>query len=168
MEITLKIIVIILIISIIITPIVFYYNIIYKSKDIYDKISFRETMNLAGLPIVTFRQGENKLNFVLDTGAFSSIIDSRILDKLQYTELEGKSVGYGIDGKEHSMDRVGIILTYKDKNYSDAFRVLDMSKSFDSLKRDYGVTVHGLLSSSFFERYKYVLNYNELIAYSMV
>lgn len=168
MEITLKIIVIILIISIIITPIVFYYNIIYKSKDIYDKISFRETMNLAGLPIVTFRQGENKLNFVLDTGAFSSIIDSRILDKLQYTELEGKSVGYGIDGKEHSMDRVGIVLTYKDKNYSDAFRVLDMSKSFDSLKRDYGVTVHGLLSSSFFERYKYVLNYNELIAYSMV
>lgn len=168
MEITLKIIVIILIISIIITPIVFYYNIIYKSKDIYDKISFRETMNLAGLPIVTFRQGENKLNFVLDTGAFSSIIDSRILDKLQYTELEGKSVGYGIDGKEHSMDRVGIVLTYKNKNYSDAFRVLDMSKSFDSLKRDYGVTVHGLLSSSFFERYKYVLNYNELIAYSMV
>lgn len=168
MEIVLKIIVIILIISIIITPIVFYHNVIYKSKDIYDKISFRETMNLAGLPIVTFRQGENKLNFVLDTGAFSSIIDSRILDKLQYTELEGKSVGYGIDGKEHSMDRVGIVLTYKDKNYSDAFRVLDMSKSFDSLKRDYGVTVHGLLSSSFFERYKYVLNYNELIAYSMV
>lgn len=169
MEITLGII-IIGIISIIITAalIVFYYNMFYKSKDIYDKISFRETMNLAGLPIVTFRQGENKFNFVLDTGAFSSIIDSRILDKLQYTELEGKSVGYGIDGKEHSMDRVGIVLTYKNKNYSDAFRVLDMSKSFDSLKRDYGVTVHGLLSSSFFERYKYVLNYNELIAYSMV
>lgn len=167
MEIILKIIIItILIISVIITLIV--YDLVYKSKDIYDKISFRETINLAGLPIVTFRQGENKLNFVLDTGAFSSIIDSRILDKLQYTELEGKSVGYGIDGKKHSMDRVGIVLTYKNKNYSDAFRVLDMSKSFDSLKRDYGVTVHGLLSSSFFERYKYVLNYNELIAYSMV
>lgn len=167
MEIILKIIITILIVSIIITLIIFY-NIFYKSKDLYDKISFRETMNLAGLPIVTFRQGENKLNFVLDTGAFSSIIDSRILDKLQYTELEGKSVGYGIDGKKHSMNRVGIVLTYKNKNYSDVFRVLDMSKSFDSLKRDYGVTVHGLLSSSFFERYKYVLNYNELIAYSMV
>ena len=163
MEIILKIIVAILIISVISTSMYFYYK-YYKSKSIYDKISFRETMNLAGLPIVTFRQ----LNFVLDTGAFSSIIDSRILDKLQYTELEGKSVGYGIDGKEHSMSRVGIVLTYKDKDYSDAFRVLDMSKSFDSLKRDYGVTVHGLLSSSFFERYKYVLNYNELVAYSMV
>ena len=167
MEIILKIIVAILIISVISTSMYFYYK-YYKSKSIYDKISFRETMNLAGLPIFTFRQGENKLNFFLDTGAFSSIIDSRALDKLQYTELEGKSVGYGIDGKEHSMSRVGIVLTYKDKDYSDAFRVLDMSKSFDSLKRDYGVTVHGLLSSSFFERYKYVLNYNELVAYSMV
>lgn len=143
-------------------------DVLHRTKDSYDKISFRETMNLAGLPIVTFKQGENKFNFILDTGAFSSIIDSRVLEKLQYTELEGKSIGYGIDGKEHSMSRVGIVLTYKDKDYSDAFRVLDMSASFDALKRDYGVTVHGLLSSSFFERYKYVLNYNELIAYSMV
>ena len=66
------------------------------------------------------------------------------------------------------MERVGLILSYKDKEYSDTFRVLDMSKSFDSLKRDYGVTVHGLLSSSFFERYKYILDYNELVAYSVV
>lgn len=168
MEITSKIILIILLIGMIVVSISFLCNIFRKVKNTYDKISFRETMNLAGLPIVTFRQGENKFNFILDTGAFSSIIDSRVLDKLQYTELEGKSIGYGIDGKKHIMHKVGIILTYKDKNYSDAFRVLDMSASFNSLKRDYGVTVHGLLSSSFFERYKYVLNYNELIAYSMI
>ncbi len=139
-----------------------------RNKNSYDRMSFRETMDLTGLPIVTFKQGENKFNFVLDTGAYSSIIDSRVLDKLQYTKLEGKSIGYGVDGVEHHMDIVGIVLTYKDKNYSDAFRVLDMTASFDALKRDYGVTVHGLLSSAFFERYKYVLNYNELVAYSMV
>lgn len=168
MEIILKIVLIVLLVGIVAASIALYHIIFRKAKNAYDKISFRETMNLAGLPIVTFRQGEGKFNFILDTGAFSSIIDSRVLDKLQYTELEGKSIGYGIDGKKHSMSRVGITLTYKDKDYSDAFRVLDMSTSFDSLKRDYGVTVHGLLSSSFFERYKYVLNYNELIAYSMV
>ena len=131
-------------------------------------ISFKETMDLTGLPIITFKQGENKLNFILDTGAVSSIIDSRVLDKLQYTEIEGKSIGYGVDGVEHHMDRVGIVLTYKGKDYPDVFRVLDMSASFDALKRDSGVTVHGLLSSTFFERYKYVLNYNELVAYSMI
>ena len=125
-------------------------------------------MDLTGLPIITFKQGENKFNFVLDTGAVSSIIDSRVLGKLKYTEIEGKSIGYGVDGVEQRMDRVGIVLTYKDKNYSDVFRVLDMSASFDALKRDCGVIAHGLLSSAFFERYKYVLNYNEMVAYSMI
>lgn len=168
MEITLKIVFIVLLVGMIAASIALYHSIFRKAKNAYDKISFREAVNLTGLPIVTFRQGESKFNFILDTGAFSSIIDSRVLDKLQYTELEGKSIGYGIDGKEHNMSRVGIVLTYKDKNYSDAFRVLNMSTSFDAFKRDYGITVHGLLSSSFFERYKYVLNYNELIAYSMV
>lgn len=139
-----------------------------KAENSCDKVSFRETMDLTGLPIVTFRQGENKLNFILDTGAVSSLIDSRILGKLQYTEIKGNSTGYGIDGKVHDMSRVGIVLTYKDKNYPDVFRALDMSASFDAFKRDYGVTVHGLLSSSFFERYKYVLNYNELVAYSII
>lgn len=166
MEFVLKIVFVLLLVGI--AGIVAHFVDLCRSKNSYDRMSFRETMDLTGLPIVTFRQGENKFNFVLDTGAYSSIIDSRILDKLQYTELEGKSVGYGIDGKEHHMDRVGIVLTYKDKDYSDAFRVLDMTTSFNAFKRDYGVTVRGLLSSSFFERYKYVLNYNELVAYSMV
>lgn len=166
MEFVLKIVFVLLLVGV--AAIVAHFVDLVRSKNSYDRMSFRETMDLTGLPIVTFRQGENKFNFVLDTGAYSSIIDSRVLDKLQYTELEGKSIGYGIDGKEHHMDIVGIVLTYKDKDYSDAFRVLDMTASFDALKRDYGVTVHGLLSSAFFERYKYVLNYNELVAYSMV
>lgn len=162
----LKIIFVVLLLSI--APTVIYLITWAMNKSSYDRMSFRETMDLTGLPIVTFKQGENKFNFVLDTGAYSSIIDSRVLDKLQYTELEGKSVGYGVDGVEHHMDIVGITLTYKDKDYSDAFRVLNMTASFDALKRDYGVTVHGLLSSAFFERYKYMLNYKELVAYSMV
>lgn len=166
MEFVLKIVFVLLLVGI--AAIVAHFIYLARNKSSYDRISFRETMDLTGLPIVTFKQGENKFNFVLDTGAHSSIIDSRVLDKLQYTELEGKSIGYGVDGVEHHMDRVGIVLAYKDKNYSDAFRVLDMTVPFGTLKRDYGITAHGLLSSAFFERYKYVLNYNELVAYSMV
>ena len=90
-----------------------------------------------------------------------------MLDKLQYTEIEGKSIGYGVDGVEHHMDRVGIVLTYKDKDYSDVFRVLNMSASFDALKRDSGVTVHGLLSSSFFERYTYPFALLAIIFYTI-
>lgn len=166
MEFVLKIVFVLLLVGI--AALVAHFVDLARKRTQYDRMSFRETMDLTGLPIVTFRQGENKFNFVLDTGAYSSIIDKRVLESMQYTPLQGTSVGYGIDGKQHKMEQAGITLTYKDKDYSDAFRVLDMTASFDALKRDYGVTVHGLLSSSFFERYKYVLNYNELVAYSMV
>ena len=120
------------------------------------KMSFRETMDLTGLPIITFKQDDKKYNFILDTGAYTSLIDSRILSSIKHQPLEGNAVGYGIDGKEHTMEMVGIVLSYKDKEYSEVFRVLDMSSSFGRFKEDYGVTVHGLLSSSFFERYKYI------------
>lgn len=162
----LKIVFVLLLVSI--AVIVAYFVDLIRKRTSYDRMSFRESLDLTGLPVVTFKQGENKFNFVLDTGACTSVIDSRILDKIQYTPLEDKAVGYGVDGTAHNMDTVGIVLTYKDKNYSDAFRVLDMTAAFENFKKDFGVTVHGLLSSSFFERYRYVLNYNEMIAYSMV
>lgn len=139
-----------------------------RNKVTKDFMSFRESLDLTGLPIVTFKQGNNKFNFILDTGAHNSVIDQNILDTIQYTPLKGTTTGYGIDGKEHIMNLVGITLNYKDKDYPDVFRVLDMSLSFGAFKKDHGVTVHGLLSSSFFEKYKYILDYKELVAYSVV
>ena len=164
MEFILKILIVLLVVGI--AAIVAYFVDVNKGKRVC-KMSFREAIDLTGLPVITFRQGNNKFNFILDTGAYASVIDSRVLDKLQYTSLEGEAVGYGIDGKERHMNIIKIALTYKDKSYSDTFRVLDMSAPFDTFKNDCGVEVHGLLSSSFFEKYKYILDYSEMVAYSL-
>ena len=85
MEFVLKIVFVLLLVGI--ATIVAHFVDLSRKKVSYDRMSFRETMDLTGLPVVTFKQGENKFNFVLDTGAVSSIIDLRVLDKLQYTEL---------------------------------------------------------------------------------
>lgn len=128
-------------------------------------MSFRETLDLTGLPIVTFKQGNERLNFILDTGASKSLIDSNALKNIEYTELSDTAISYGIDGVSHVTPYIGISLTYNNKEYKEAFKVMDMSASFGNLKRDYGVNVHGLLSSSFFEQYSYVLDFAEMIAY---
>lgn len=128
-------------------------------------MSFRETLDLTGLPIVTFKQGKERLNFILDTGASKSLIDSNILNNIEYEELEDTSISYGVDGIAHETPYVGIILTYNSKEYREAFKVMDMSASFGALKKDYGVNVHGLLSSAFFEQYSYVLDFADMIAY---
>lgn len=139
-------------------------KIVHRNKNT-SVMSFRESLDLTGLPIVTFKNGEEKLNFILDTGASKSLIDSNALEFIQYTELEDVSISYGVDGIPHSTPYVGITLSYKDKNYPEVFKVMDMSTSFGKLKQDYGVNVHGLLSSSFFERYSYILDFENMIVY---
>ena len=49
-----------------------------KSKDV---MSFKQSMELCDLPIVTFYIGDRKLNFVLDTGCVQSMLDADIIDK---------------------------------------------------------------------------------------
>ena len=45
-------------------------------------MSFREALDLVGLPIVTFYQGDKKLNFLLDTGANLSVINKAALESV--------------------------------------------------------------------------------------
>ena len=42
----------------------------------------------------------------------------------------------------------------------------DMTAAFGSIKKETGVTIHGILGAKFFNEFKYVLDFKELIAYS--
>jgi hypothetical protein len=46
------------------------------------------------------------------------------------------------------------------------FIVRDMADAFNEVKSNSGVTIHGILGSDFFQKYKYVINFNELVAYN--
>lgn len=130
-----------------------------------DAISFREALDLAGLPIITFKIQDKKLHFVLDTGATKSILNAKIANKLA-AKLEGDSKIVGIEGTTRECSYTTLSLTYKDKVYEEKFSVLDMSSTFKEIKNMYGVTLHGVLGSSFMEKYKYVLDFKEMIAYT--
>lgn len=129
-------------------------------------ISFRESIDLTNLPIVTFRQGDKRFNFILDTGATDSIVNKPYLKYIKHTKTQNTYKGYGIEGKEQDMSEAQIKLEYKGMDYIENFRVLDMTESLNLFKSDYGVIVHGLLASSFFEKYKYIIDYNDMIAYT--
>ena len=40
-----------------------------------------------------------------------------------------------------------------------------MKEAFGNIKKETGVTIHGILGSDFFTRYKYVLDFDKLIFY---
>lgn len=131
-----------------------------------DSMSFKEAMDLAELPIVTFMQGKQKINFLLDTGSNQCIIDSNFLKKIKHTMLNMETSLYGLEGNVQKPKICMITMSYKDRNYEYPYLVQDMSAAFGAIKKETGVTVNGMLGSKFFSEFKYVLDFDELIAYS--
>lgn len=139
-----------------------------RKKVSHSSMSFRETMDLCELPIVTFMNNGRKLNFLLDTGASKSVIHSGALEGLTYKSINKSGDVYGMDGKRKDASFISMSIGYRGKDYNEEFQSIDMSAPFSNLKADFGVNLHGILSSTFFQKYKYVLNFDELVAYSMV
>lgn len=142
-------------------------KIIHKFLNIHpDAMSFQNSMDLAELPVVTFRQGDKKINFLLDTGSNNCVIDSNILKSIDHKMLDVETNILGLEGNAQKTEVCTIKMSYKDKEYEYPYVIQDMSAAFDSIKKETGVTVNGMLGSKFFNEFKYVLDFDELIAYS--
>ena len=131
-------------------------------------MSFKQGFDLTELPIVTFYQGDKKFNFLLDTGSNNSVIDSNILNQIEYTPINASSEFFGVDGNKKKVNMCNIKLTYKDTEYSYEYVINNLGKPFGNIKQESGVTLHGIIGSKFFNKFRYVLDFNELIAYSKV
>lgn len=142
-------------------------KIIHKFLNIHpDAMSFQNSMDLAELPVVTFRQGDKKINFLLDTGSNNCVIDSNILKSIDHKMLDVETNILGLEGNAQKTGVCTIKMSYKDKEYEYPYVIQDMSAAFDSIKKETGVTVNGMLGSKFFNEFKYVLDFDEFIAYS--
>lgn len=129
------------------------------------KISFKEAMDLVELPVVTFYNGDKKLNFLLDTGSNVSYINSSIIPLLDHEKTDKEMNTIGIEGNKVSNQFCKMSVTYKNQVFEEEFSIADLDKAFSVVKQESGVQIHGILGSKFFERYKYVLDFKELIAY---
>ena len=118
-----------------------------------NKMSFRESMDLVDLPIVTFYNGERKLNFLLDTGSNVSYINEVLVDGLEIEETGKNDSFMGIDGCKHHVRLIEMELMYKGKTkYTEVFHVANLSGAFDIIKQENGTSIHGILGSKFFEK----------------
>ena len=139
---------------------------IFKRKDNKDVISFGPGFALTELPIISLYQGENHFNFLLDTGSNDSIIDSNILDKLEYDMSDKQNSLFGMEGNKEIVSICNITLSYNGVDFPYEYNIRDMSAAFGSIKTESGVTLHGIIGSKFFNKYKYVLDFDSLIAYA--
>lgn len=130
------------------------------------KMSFKESMDLAEMPVVTFYQGDNKFNFLLDTGSNYSHISKEAAKEIQgeiiNTQAKVSGIGEGI-----TSGVCKTTLSYKGTSYDIDLSITDhLTDAFAAIKAETGVQVHGLIGNQFFQKHKYVLDFEELVAYT--
>lgn len=130
-------------------------------------IPFKESVDLVGLPIVTFTNNGQKLHFLLDTGSDDSYIVPSILDNLVILDKSDiKTTVIMGSGNVDSLGEVALNISYKDHMFTNIFKIQALEEAFKSAFEKRGITVHGILGSIFFNRYNYILDFKELQATS--
>ena len=139
----------------------------YKKHKPKTTIPFKESIDLVGLPIVTFTNNGEKLHFLLDTGSDDSYIVPSILDKLEILRRDETATPIITGGG--NMDSYGSVvmnIAYKDHIFTNMFKVNAMEEAFKEAFDYKGIVVHGILGSIFFNKYNYILDFKELQATS--
>lgn len=132
-----------------------------------DEMSFREAMNLAELPVVTFYQGTEKFNFLLDTGSNHSHISVEAAERIKGTPMVGSENVQGVGGATVIDRAVNATIEYKSKSYEVLLLIGEhLTDTFRTIKETTGVQVHGIIGSGFLSDNRYILDFDELIAYS--
>lgn len=129
------------------------------------EISFREAMDLVELPVITFYNGGRKINFLLDTGSNISYLNKSVVSSLVVESTSEESNIIGIEGNKVNCKICKMIIRRKNQEFEEEFSIADLDKAFRIIREESGVQIHGILGSRFFEKYKYVLDFKDYIAY---
>lgn len=140
-------------------------NLVTRADKKKNRISFKESLDLTDLPVITLKQGNKKVNFLLDTGSTKSVILPSVVETLEHEDTDEVGTIYGMEGNAIETKYVNIDLMYNYITYNEKFQIVDMSAAFDNIKQSTGVNIHGILGNSFFEKYGYVIDFQELVAY---
>lgn len=128
--------------------------------------SFKDTMDTHKIPIVSFEHDGKIVNFVIDSGASHSIINTSSIGEFRYKLLEnaGGKV-YGIDGNTVKTRLASVELTKNGHVFQDIFQVMPVP-GLDSIKEKENLEVYGILGSQFLKKYQFLINYKHLKAYT--
>ena len=136
----------------------------YHTKNSLIRLSFIDTMGRLKLPIVSLTNNGQSFNFLIDTGATLSVIDSNALGKLAYTKVETTGNAYGVDGNIVPVEYARIELNHEKTKFVDEFQIMRVD-AFDNIKESDKIEIVGILGSTFLERYNFVIDYKDLIIY---
>lgn len=129
------------------------------------EFSFKEGMDKIGLPIISLNQNGNTYNFLLDTGAEFSVLNTTTIENIAYTEIQATGEIYGVSGEKTSTSYVAAGFSYKNTSFLEMFQVCNVA-GLDFINEEYKIVIVGILGSSFLSKYKFLVDFKQLKAYT--
>lgn len=133
----------------------------YNNKNTLAELSFADSMGRLDLPVITLTNNGQTFNFLIDTGASISVVDSVALDKLNYTKLNTVGDAYGIDGNVVKVSYVSMDLTNGDIAFTEQFQVMRLD-AFDNLRESDNLDLSGILGGSFLKALGCIIDFEKL------
>ena len=129
--------------------------------------SFSKGFIAPELPIITVQQGDIHLNLIIDTGSDNNVIDSNIIDKLEYTDAKDTVPTHltGVGGT-YEVKACNLTFTCQNEKYSADFLINDFRDSFLRIFEAHAIQLHGMIGSKFLRDNNIVLDFQNLAAYS--
>lgn len=118
-----------------------------------------------GLPLIVTSGKLKNLCFLIDTGATNNILFTYVYEhfKDEFRVLEEIQKIMGIEGEYKETPVIEATFNFEGIDYTSTFSVLDASEAVTQVQEETGVQIHGILSTDFLIKNKWIINFDKLI-----
>ena len=115
----------------------------------------------AGLPLILTSGKTNNLCFLIDTGATHNTLFDFVYEhfKSEFKLLEGAYRTMGIEGHYKETPIIEATFNFEGTDYTSSFSVFDGSDAIRQVQEETGVQIHGILSTDFLVKNKWILDF---------
>lgn len=117
-----------------------------------------------GLPLIVTSGKLKNLCFLVDTGATHNVLFAYVFEhfKNEFKVLEEHQSTMGIEGNYKECPTIEATFTFEGIDYTSTFTVLDATNAVAQIQEETGVQIHGILSTDFLVKNKWILDFDRL------
>lgn len=129
----------------------------------------QDHMKKGGLPVIPLKFNGLTYNFLIDSGANINVLDRRVFEEVNKDKTislrEGTTITTGGGVSEEVGQKADITFKYKNRKFEEIFDILDVSVAFDNIQLVDGVTLHGILGTHFFNKHRWILDFENMVVW---
>jgi hypothetical protein len=131
------------------------------------RVDISNSLNILGLPFMSFQKGERTLRFLLDTGASMNFIRKDVLEEFisEAELLPYTTQFFGIENVGHETSVFSLSIHLGPHTFTEDFQELPGENSLRFSLDDYDIQLDGILGYTFFSKYNACFSYGSKSMY---